>query len=101
MLRRDAFEYIDNIENLLNKHDVLLAGAESASIADTSAPPTRNVSTPTVQIQQGDVFRDVTSLKPNFLEKGSNLMEVLHWTEQAKNYIEAGYHQWVSSDPTG
>lgn len=52
MLRRDAFEYIDNIENLLNKHDVLLAEAESASIADTSAPPTRNVSTPTVQIQQ-------------------------------------------------
>ena len=83
----DAFEYIDNIENLLNNHDVLLAEAESASIADTSAPPPRNVSTLTVQIQQGDVFRDVTSLKPNYLEKGSNLMEVLHWTEQARNSI--------------
>ena len=71
----DAFEYIDKIENVLNNHDVLLAEAESVSTAEASAPPPRNVSTPTVQVQQGDVFRDVTSLKPNFLEKGSNLME--------------------------
>ena len=30
-------------------------------------------------------------LKPKFLEKDSNLLEVLHWIKQARNYIEAGY----------
>ena len=41
--------------------------------------------------QQGEVFRDVGSLKPSFLEKGANLMEVTHWIDQARNYIEAGF----------
>ena len=40
---------------------------------------------------QGDLFREASVLKPNFLEKGSNLLEVLHWIKQARNYIEAGY----------
>ena len=34
----DTFEYIDKVEFILNSHDVLLAEAESASIADTLAP---------------------------------------------------------------
>ena len=88
----DTFKYVDKLDLVLKNHNVLLAEDESASTAETSAPAQRIVSTPTVQqTQQGDIFRDVTVLKPNFLEKGSNLMEVLHWTRQAKNYIEAGY----------
>ena len=81
----DTYEYVDRIDIVLKNHNVLLAEAESASIADTSAPAQRNVSIPTTQqILQGDVFRDVTVLKPNFLEKGSNLLEVLHWIKQAR-----------------
>ena len=34
----DTFEYVDKVELILKSHDVLLAEAESASIADTSAP---------------------------------------------------------------
>ena len=75
----------------MNNHDILIAEAECASKPETSSPPQRNVSTPAAQTQQGDVFRDVGSLKPSYLEKGSNLMEVSHWIEQARNYIEAGY----------
>ena len=30
-------------------------------------------------------------LKPKYLEKEANLLEVKHWIQQAKNYIEAGY----------
>ena len=44
----DTFEYVDKVELVLKNYDVLLAEAESASIADTSAPAQRNVSTPTV-----------------------------------------------------
>ena len=59
----DTYEYVDKIDIVLKNHNVLLAGAESASIIDTSAPAQRNVSTPTTQqILQGDVFRDVTVL---------------------------------------
>ena len=75
----DTFEYVDNVDKVLKNHDALLAEAESANIADTSAPAQRDVSTPTVlQTEQRDVFRDTTVLKPSFLEKGSNLMDVLH-----------------------
>ena len=96
----DAFDYIDKIENALNNHDILLAEAEIASKPEPSSPPQRNVPTPAIQTQQGDVFRDVGSLKPNFLEKSSNLMEVLHWTEQARNYIEAGYRDTPPKEGT-
>ena len=91
-IETEAFDYIDRIENALNDNDVLIAEAVVASKPEvTSTPAQRNVSAPAAQTQQGDVFRDVGSLKPSYLEKGSNLMEVSHWIEQAQNYIEAGY----------
>ena len=57
------------IENALNNHDILLAEAEIASKPETSSPPQRNVSTPAAQMLQGDVFRDVGSLKPFSLKR--------------------------------
>ena len=53
----EAFDYIDKIENALTNNDVLLAEAVVASKLETSTPTQRNVSAPTAQTQQGDVFR--------------------------------------------
>ena len=36
----------------------------------------------------------------SYLEKGSNLMEVSHWIEQARNYIEAGYRDAPPNEGT-
>ena len=36
-------------------------------------------------------FREASLLKPKFLEKESNLLELIHWIKQARNYIIAGY----------
>ena len=91
-LETEAFDYVDKIEDTLVEHDVLISEAIVASKPEVIATQSqRNTSTPATITQQGDVFRDVGSLKPSFLEKGSNLMEVSHWIELARNYIEAGY----------
>ena len=91
-LETDAFDYVDKIEDTLVDNDVLISEAIVASKPEViSTQIQRNTSTPATITQQGDVFRDVGSLKPSFLEKGSNLMEVSHWIEQARNYIEAGF----------
>ena len=89
-LETEAYEYADNIEDTLVEHNVLISEAIVASKSE-STPTQRNSSAPAMITQQGELFRDVGSLKPSFLEKGANLMEVSHWIEQARNYIEAGF----------
>ena len=44
-IKVDTYEYVDKVDIVLKTRNVLLAEAESASIADTSAPAQRNVST--------------------------------------------------------
>ena len=39
-------------------------------------------------------------LKPKFLEEDSNLLEVLHWIKQARNYITAGYRDTPPNEGT-
>ena len=89
-LETEAYEYADNIEDTLVEHNVLISEAIVASKSEPT-PTQRNSSAPAMITQQGELFRDVGSLKPSFLEKGANLMEVSHWIEQARNYIEAGF----------
>ena len=38
-----------------------------------------------------DKFQSISDLKPKYLEKDANLLEVRSWILQTKNYIEAGY----------
>ena len=91
-LEAEAYEYADNIEDTLTEHNALISEAIVASKAEpTPTHSQRNSSAPATITQQGELFRDVGSLKPSFLEKGANLMEVSHWIEQARNYIEAGF----------
>ena len=96
-LETEAYEYADNIEDTLVEHNVLISEATVASKAEPTPTHTQRNSPPPATItQQGELFRDVGSLKPSFLEKGANLMEVSHWIEQARNYIEA---VWVEEFP--
>ena len=88
----EAYDYIDRIDVALRNYNMIIAEAASASVLDTSAPVQRPTSAPAPQLpQQGDLFREASVLKPKFLEKESNLLEVLHWIKQARNYIIAGY----------
>ena len=88
----DAYDYVDRINVLLRGHSVIIADATASSVIDTSAPTQRSTTTAAPQQpQQGDLFREASVLKPKFLEKESNLLEVLHWIKQARNYIIAGY----------
>ena len=86
-LLTDAHGITDSIEEILSEYITIISEAIDAS---KEATPQRNSSAPATITQQGELFRDVPSLKPSFLEKGANLMEVLLWNEQARNYIEAG-----------
>ena len=97
----DAYEYVDRIAVVLRNHNVIIAEAGSASIIDTSAPVQRPTSTPAPQqIQQGDLVREASVSKPKFLDKESNLLEVLHWIKQAKNYKTAGYRETPPNEGT-
>ena len=97
----DAYEYVDRIDVVLRNHNVIIAEAGSVSVIDTSAPVQRPTSTPAPQqTQQGDLFREASVLKPKFLEKESNLLEVLHWIKQARNYITAGYRDTPPNEGT-
>ena len=86
-----VYDYIDRIDVVLRNYKKIIAEAASASVIDTSAPVQRPSSTPAPQPQQGALFREASLLKPKFLEKESNLLEVIHWIKQARNYIIAGY----------
>ena len=79
------------IDVILKSNKKLIAEAGSASVIDTSAPVQRPAAASVPQHQQGDQFRELSLLKPKFLEKEANLLEVIHWIKQARNYINAGY----------
>ena len=87
-LETDAYGIADTIEETLSEYATLIS---EAIVASKEATPQKNSSAPATITQQGELFRDIGSLKPSFLEKGANLMEVLLWIEQARNYIEAGF----------
>ena len=87
-LETDAYGIADTVEETLSEYATLIS---EAIVASKEATPQRNSSAPATITQQGELFRDVGSLKPSFLEKGANLMEVALWIEQARNYIEAGF----------
>ena len=87
-LETDAYGITDTIEETLSEYNTIIS---EAIVASKEATPQKNSSAPATITQQGELFRDVGSLKPSFLEKGANLMEVAHWIEQARNYIEAGF----------
>ena len=88
----EAYDYIDRIDVLLRSYNMIIAEAASASVLDTSALAHRPTpASAPQQLQQGDLVREASVLKPKFLEKESNLLEVLHWIKQARNYIIAGY----------
>lgn len=88
-MKSEVDEYIERIDVILKSHRKIIAEAGSDSGRDTSAP----VHTPAVvpQHQQRDQFRKLSLLKPKYLEKEANLLEVIHWIKQAKNYINVGY----------
>ena len=96
----EAYDYIDRIDVALRNYNMIIAEAASASVLDTSAPVQRPTSAPAPQQQQGDLFREASVLKPKFLEKESNLLEVLHWIKQARNYITAGYRDTPPNEGT-
>ena len=87
-LLTDVNKVNDSIEDILSEYIDTISDAIDVSKEIT---PQRNSATPAIITQQGETFRDVPSLKPSHLEKDANLMEVLIWSEQARNYIEAGF----------
>ena len=87
----EVYDYIDRIDVVLRNYKKIIAEAGSASGIVTSAPTQRPTTTSAPQPQLGDQFRELSLLKPKFLEKESNLLEVIHWIKQARNYINAGY----------
>ena len=89
-VENEVEEYIDRINVMLKSKKRIIADAKTKSVIDISAPVAPAV--PSVQhYQQGDQFRELSLLKPKYLEKEANLLEVKHWIQQAKNYIEAEY----------
>ena len=61
-------EYIDRIDVILKSNKKMIAKAGSASVIDTSAPTQRPATTSAPQPQLGDQFRELSLLKPKFLE---------------------------------
>ena len=87
-LLTDVNQVNDSIDETLSEYVDTISDAIDVSKEVT---PQRNSAAPASITQQGETFRDVPSLKPSHLEKCANLMEVLIWSEQARNYIEAGF----------
>ena len=89
-VENEVEKYIERINTMLKNKKRIIADAKGKSvlvIPTTVAPAVSSGQ----HCQQGDQFRDLSVLKPKYLEKETNLLEVKHWIQQAKNYIEAGY----------
>ena len=84
----DIENYLERYNKILEDNDDAIATAMERSIqAITSIVPI-TVEQPT---QSYDKFTCYTDLKPKYLEKESNLLEVKSWTCQAEHYITACY----------
>ena len=89
-VERDLDEYLEKINMILDNKKRIIAEAKERNAQVITATAASTV--PTGQhCQQGDQFKALSELKPKFLEKEANLLEVKNWIQQAKNYIEAGY----------
>ena len=78
----------DDIENYLEDNDKAIATAIERSLQVITSVTSVTVEQPT---QSQDKFTCYSDIKPNYLEKESNLLEVKSWTRQAENYITADY----------
>ena len=88
-VEEDVELYLEKVKLILKENRKPIAEA----LEKNSQIITTNVaSTPAEQHkQQKDKFQSVSELKPKFLEKDANLLEVKNWIQQIKNYLDAGY----------
>ena len=85
-VENEVEEYIERINTMLKDKKRIIADAKEKSVLVISTTVAPAVSSGQ-HCQQGDQFRDLSVLKPKYLEKEANLLEVKHWIQQAKNYI--------------
>ena len=86
----------DDVESYLEKKRQALEENKktiSEALERNSQIITTNVTSVSVEkhTQSKDKFQSVSELKPKYLEKDANLLEVRNWIQQTKNYIDAGY----------
>ena len=86
----------DDVESYLEKNRQVLEENKkiiSEALERNSQVITTNETFVSVEqhTQPKDKFQSVSELKPKYLEKDANLLEVRNWIQQTKNYIDAGY----------
>ena len=86
----------DNVESYLEKNRQVREENKkiiSEALERNSQIITTNVTSVSVEqhTQSKDKFQSVSELKPKYLEKDANLLEVRNWIQQTKNYIDARY----------
>ena len=84
----DIENYLEICKKILDDHDDTLIRATERSIQSITSTVPITVEQPT---QSYDKFTAYPDLKPKYLEKESNLLEVKAWTRQVGHYIRAGY----------
>ena len=84
----DIENYLERYDKILDDNDDTLTTATERSIQAITSTVPITVEQPT---QSYDKFTCYTDLKPKYLEKESNLLEVKTWTRQAGQYITADY----------
>ena len=89
-VENDVDAYLEKINMILDNKKRIIAEAKERNAQVITATAASTV--PSGQhCQQGDQYRALSELKPKFLEKEANLLEVKNWIQHAKNYIEARY----------
>ena len=83
----DIENYLEIYKKILDDHDDTLIRATERSIQSITSTVPITVEQPT---QSYDKFTAYPDLKPKYLEKESNLLEVKAWTRQV-GHIRAGY----------
>ena len=87
-LEEDVEGYLEKYKKLLEDNEEVIASAIERCLQVITSVTSVSIEQPT---QSQDKFHCYSELKPKFLEKDYNLLEVKSWILQTKNYIEAGY----------
>ena len=82
-IEEDVESYLEKIKMVLEDNEKII----SEDLERNSQVITNNVTSVSVEqhTQPKDKFQSVSELKPKYLEKDSNLLEVKSWIQQTKN----------------
>ena len=89
----DVETYINRYKKAFEDNENIISDAMEKSTQMITSSVTSVVTEQNCNSHPKDKFQSIADLRPKYLEKDANLLEVRSWIQQTKNCIEASYKE--------